>query len=122
MSESFLIKLQETSSQVFSREFCEILTNTYFVTYQRLLLNPRTDNTRNHLETMTIAKNLKHVTSENLFEEQFEERYLRISVDDLFLFKNLLNYELLVAGCTRFSKLRGKSRLCSGIFSFRNSK
>ena len=61
MSESFLIKLQETPSQVFSREFCEILANTFLVTYRRLLLNPRPDSTRNHLEsleTMTIAKNL----------------------------------------------------------------
>ena len=32
---SFLITLQETPSQVFSHEFCEIL-NTYFVNYQRL--------------------------------------------------------------------------------------
>ena len=64
---SFLIKLQETPSQVVSREFCEILKNTYFVTSQGLPLNPRTYNTRS-LETTTIAKN---VTSINLFEEQY---------------------------------------------------
>ena len=32
---SFLITLQETPSQVFSHEFCEIL-NIYFVNYKRL--------------------------------------------------------------------------------------
>ena len=66
---SFLIKLQETSSQVVSREFCEILKNTCFVISQGLLLNPRTYNIR-FLETTTIAKNVENVRSINLFEQQ----------------------------------------------------
>ena len=55
---SFLIKLQETPSQVFSREFCAILIKTYFVTYQELPLNPKTYNTRS-LETTIIANKLE---------------------------------------------------------------
>ena len=48
-------------SQVFSCKFFEILKNTYFATCERLLLNPRTYNTRS-LEN--IAKN-HHIYSES---------------------------------------------------------
>ena len=90
----------------------------YFATYQWLHLNPRTYNTRS-LETMTMAENLK-TSHRYKFIPRTMLRYQRISVA-FFSFKNPLKDKLLVAGCTRFSKLYF-SRLCSGFFSFCNSK
>ena len=70
----FLIMLQETSSQVFAREFCAVLKNNYFVTYQGLPLNPQTYNTRS-LETTTIAKNLETCHEYKLIRRRTMIRY-----------------------------------------------
>ena len=48
---------KKTLLQVFFCKFFEIFKNTYFVTYQQLLLNLQACSTRS-LETMTKAKNL----------------------------------------------------------------
>ena len=97
---SFLIRLQETPSQAFSWEFCTILKNNYFVTYQSLPLNPQTYRS---LETTTIAKNLE-TCHKYIFIQRTMLRHEGISVA-FFSFKNPLNDKLLAAGCTRFSGL-----------------
>ena len=70
----------ESLAQAFSCEFCEILKNTNFVTYQRLLLNPGSYNTKSLEAIITIVKILKHIASISLFEEQLGyHEYLLLS-------------------------------------------
>ena len=82
-----------------------LLAKEHFVTYKRLLLNPRTYSSRS-LETIAIAKNL-----ETCHEYKFVRRTMlkceRISLA-FFEFKNLMNDKWLVAGCARFAKLRAQ--------------
>ena len=54
----FFNKVTGDSITCSSREFCTVLKNTDFVTYQGLHLNPQTYNNRS-LETTTTAKNLE---------------------------------------------------------------
>ena len=103
----------------FPVNFAKFLITLNFVTYQGLTLNPQTYNTRS-LETTAIAKNLG-TCHKCKFIRRTMLRYQRISVA-FFSFKNALNDKLLVAGCTRFSRLWANARPCSGIVSFCNSQ